>query len=441
MDSLLEPKSWTGEFFHPEFYENRFSGTLAYSPDGGVILTYRIVGYDKVPSTSTLHGVLNTGEMCTLFGEFPTTGFGFSIKNGLYSSEGKCGFRFLAVGSFLPEEFRVDDIRLTVSSLESFLGSEHQFGEVSLAPMVVQSAALSFGSFELVKSASFDLFPANVNAAIHSLDENALSDLVTAFAEVRERHPEAYFFGKKSLENGFRLRLNTPTRLLDAWRHVSDICGLFALLMGSPVYPVKLSARDPSQSNPSGEVQIYPALRLNPPTVKLACRRTSHFTLPLSASDLDFAGVAAAWLDSATKNSALISAIQHEVGFRTHHSAQGDIVLYSSQLESIAHAAGKRREKYEYPVDRYGTAKLRLVLEGILKVQGSSAIGRAIAGVRNEIVHVGKPQKYLSQLSLKDLMKVGQCVKLVVAAFTLESVGITESLTSKYVDAFLQRAD
>jgi len=439
VSSLFKSTAWTGEFFHPDLYQTRFSGSLEYSPEDGVVLTYRKADDGKIPETPVLHGILDSGDMCTLFGKFSLSKAGFTVRNGFYSSNGKCRFERLLVGAFVRDDFKVDDLYFTLSGLQDFLVHEGAKYAVKFEQGAIQRTALPFGTLELRTSAIFGPLPDDVSAAIYSHESEAAADLTQTFSSLRQRHPNANFMLKKDLEYTLRLRLDQPTGVLHAHRHVSDICNLFALLLDSPTYPEQIDVRTQYEAVGDVTVSLYPSIGLNPATVELARRQKPHVLLPLNASNLSLPAIFAAWLNSDFRRSVLVSAMQHEIGFRTAHSAHGDIVLYASQLESISHSAGRSRDKYEYPMAMYGTAQLAAQLERALGVTGAAATAAAISDLRNEIAHVGRPRTYLSRMSLSDLMQVARCLQLVIAAFTLRAVGVAPGLTDQYVDKLLPR--
>lgn len=439
MSNLFDSTTWTGEFFHPDLFESRFSGTLKYSPAGGVLLTYRKVDDGKVPSTPVLQGVLDSGDMCTLFGTFAPSGLGFSVRNGLYSTHGQHGFALLIVGAFVRGDYTVDDITFTLSGLQDFLVHPGGKNAVKFQNEAVHSTPLPFGTLELRTSATFGFLPKDVSAAIYTHDEEAMEDLIETFSTLQQRHPKTIFMQKKELEYNLRLRLTQPTPVLEAYKHIADICNLFALLLDSPTYPERINVRMADETVGDVTVPVYPSLGLNPATVELAQRKKTHVLMPINASNLALPDVLASWLTSDMKKSILVSAKQHEVGFRTDHSAHGDIVLYASQLESISYAAKRTREKYEYPIQEYGTADLVSVLERTLNVKGLGDIAVAISDLRNEIAHVGRRRTYLERMRLRDLMQVARCLELVLTAYTLRRIGVPDSLTNTYVDKLLPR--
>ncbi|MBP6734926.1 MAG: hypothetical protein KA142_09615 [Chromatiaceae bacterium] len=86
MTELFTAKRWTGEFFLPDSYEKRFFGEIQYSPEEGVILSYTIAGHDVPAATEVLHGVLSSGDKCTLIGRFDPHHAGFIVDAFQFSA-------------------------------------------------------------------------------------------------------------------------------------------------------------------------------------------------------------------------------------------------------------------------------------------------------------------------------------------------------------------
>lgn len=434
MTNLFSAKTWAGQFFVPGHFEGRFQGTLSYSPESGVLLTYR-VDADNVPSvTEALHGVLDNGDMCTLFGNFSIAGAGSTVRNGLQTINGKRGFKMLAIGGFLPPDIETDNISFMLSGLQDFF---YPVGRAKFRDNPVESIYIPVGELEVLTAGNFDVLSADITDDVYSRNEPALSALSDAYREVQEKFPDAHFLMKKKVEYTLRLKLNKPNPIVSCYSHIADICNLFSVLLSTPTYPEQVTVSIRNDEEFSTRIEIYPSLGLNAETIRI-CQRSRHFSdLPITAADLPLDPTIKKWMADPERHSVLVSAIQHEVGFRTEHTAHGDAVLYASQLESISYAAGHKKDKYEYAILRFGTPKLLTALESVLGESGSAAVGIAVGDIRNEIAHVGRPRTRLANIKLAGLMKFSYCLQLVVAANALESITVPRDVVQRYVDKLL----
>jgi hypothetical protein len=437
MSDLFTKTSWTGEFFLPDKFDARFTGTLSYSPEEGVVLSYRKSDDTLLPDSSVLHGILDTGEKCSLFGDFSLSFPAWSNINGLTTESGTAGFKLLAVGEFQNEPCMVNSVRFTLSGLQEFFGFRKNSAKLQKAPL--QSSRLPFGLLEVWGAGQFDVLSEDISLDIYSENNDAMLCLTEAFAEIKKKFPNTHFMLKKNSKYVMRLTFDDPISIFEAYKHIATISDLFALLRDSPTHSETISSSFKDPANGDVNLTLYPSMGLNNATIELEKRYRPHLQLPISSSNVDITSVLREWVSSPVRESILLPAIQHEIGFRTTHSAHGELVLYTSQLESISYSDGNTERKYAYPLECFGTTRLIGVLERLLSVAGIESIGAAIGDLRNEIAHVGRPKKYLQRLDLGSLMSVARCMQLTIAAKNLTDLGVSADLVKKYVDSLLPR--
>ncbi|HFD80295.1 MAG TPA: hypothetical protein ENK05_07905, partial [Gammaproteobacteria bacterium] len=155
MSELFTEKRWTGEFFLPDSYEKRFCGEVNYSPEEGVILSYTITGNDVPPETEVLHGVLSSGDKCTLIGRFSAHHAGTSLRNGLVTHPGKAGFLCLVIGDLLPHDERFADIDFSLTNLQEFFYPSGFKDLVKYSEKPIYSVDTPFGRMEVGNTATF----------------------------------------------------------------------------------------------------------------------------------------------------------------------------------------------------------------------------------------------------------------------------------------------
>jgi hypothetical protein len=110
--------------------------------------------------------------------------------------------------------------------------------------------------------------------------------------------------------------------------------------------------------------------------------------------------------------------------------------LYATQFEAISYAASAIDKKYEYPIDNYGTPKIKAGISKILANAGESEIGIGIGNLRNEIAHVGKSKQLLRVLSMRDMVNMSQCLQMTILGYILDGLGLDRRVISKYQDEF-----
>nr|VFK23555.1 MAG: hypothetical protein BECKLPF1236B_GA0070989_13641 [Candidatus Kentron sp. LPFa] len=158
--------------------------------------------------------------------------------------------------------------------------------------------------------------------------------------------------------------------------------------------------------------------------------------MPITQSTVPLDAIVSAWLRSTHNHSPIVSGIQHETGFRTAHTAHGEIVLYATQLESIAHDAGQKDKKYQYPLESYASQRLCDRLMKTFEKSSLEETAVAIGGLRNEIAHAKRPKHWLTMLSLRQLIRIAQYLQLTIIGYLLTDIGVPVDAIVKYQDRY-----
>ena len=384
-----------------------------------------------------LHGLLETGDACTLFGKFNTALSGFSVKQGFATKNGESYFSFAVLGDLLSDDKIIQKVEFSLSGMEEFFIPNGFKDEAKYKIDPLFSWETSYGCFEVGLKASFKSIGGDITARIYSRNETANEELRTAYSDVIKNNPEAYFMHREKITYRAFLRTTKPASCTELYEHISTLAGLFSVLINAPVHPEDIiaSTREAQEPAPT-KLVLLPSIMLDSRTIELTKQKRSHFNMPLTNSTIDLTQIAKKWLEIPKRNSVMISSIQHETGVRTEHSAHGDIVLYTTQLEAISHTDGKKNEKYSYPIRRYGETTLQLALGTIAKKYGHSEIGEFVSSIRNEIAHVGRPKKILVQITLRDLVDISRILQLAVLGSMLHDLGVSTEGISKYMRVF-----
>lgn len=436
MTELFTEKRWTGEFFLPDAYERRFCGEIHYSPEEGVTLSYIITSHDVPAATEVLHGILTTGDKCTLIGHFSPRSAGITFRSGLTTRPGKAAFPCLAIGDFLAPDERFPDIDFSLTNLQEFFYPSGHQDFVKYSEKSIYSVDTPFGRMEVGNRATFSSLHSDITAHIYSGDQEALDELSASYTEIDTKYPDASFMLKKNIAYRIFLKFDPELRIRDAYDHIVRISNLFALLTYSPVYPESIRLKKQGCNEHPSKIELYPSMVLDPRTIKLITRDRFHWNMPITQSTVPLDCIVSNWLSAPEDYSPIISSIQHETGFRNAHAAHGEIVLYATQFESISHAAGQIDKKYEYPLTTYGTQK---VCNGLLKTFGKSSLedaAVAIADLRNEIAHVGRPKHWLATLSLGELVRIAQYLQLTIIGHILDNINVPENAIRAYQDRY-----
>ncbi len=434
---LFEERQWVGEFFVPGQYEKRFPGKLNYSPEDGVILSYAITGSELPSESELVHGVLDTGDKCTLIGNFKPHRTGFAVRNGLSTRPGKAGFYCLAVGDFLEHDEVFVDINFSLTTLQEFFFPQGFKDHEKFSDQPVFSLRTDYGLIDIGSTGSFGFLNDDITAQIYSRDDKALERLSECYKSVRKEYPESFLMLKKDISYRIHIALNVGLPMRDLYGRIKEIADLFALLIYGPVYPDSMTLVKHTDTSDRIMIEVYPSLALDRRTIKLATTEHSHFHMPITKAKIDLGAVIGSWLGLHKNYSTIISSIQNETGFRDEHSLHGEIVLYATQLESISHSAKvDGKQKYEYPLTKWGCEKITNGLGKLFSTPDIAETGQKIGDLRNEIAHVGRPKKLLTKLEMRDLVLVSQYLQLTIIGFILDSIGVSKSIVRDYQQRF-----
>jgi hypothetical protein len=446
MSNLFENVEWTGEFFAPDQYNNRFSGKLSYAIDEGVVLDYTvIVQPDERPSlprdTGVLYGYLENGRRCTLVGELRNN-MGISLDGGHSILRGRNCFPMLILNDFVRPDKHYTEVTFTLSGMQEFFSPEKRRSLLRLSKPL-DEVETSYGRVGIYSTAR--LSPVlGIEALIHSDDGVALQELINSFIEIKNSHPKSHFEQKGEVSHYVAIRLNHGVSISRIYEMVAEIAGLFALLTCSPVYPESISIFNGREEGHLGLLELYPTIIAEQRTMAIATSRKHHDLMPITHSVIDLPKVLETWhAKSFNEYSVIISAIQHETGFRSRHSLHGEIVIYSSLLESISKKEGrtKSKDKYDYSIEKYASQKIQIGLKKVLqKVNEKISIGEIISDLRADIAHVTK-KKVLTKLSLQDLADIVRCLQLIIIAYILIELGIDIPRVQAYQQEFMPKSD
>lgn len=431
---LLQGKTWLGTFFPADSYDRRMSGELRYSPELGVQLKY-LSAHEEPPHSAYLHGILENGEKCTLFGGIDAYHAGHVQRAGLWAFHGVQGFSLLAVGAHCSPESAFNELAVTYSRMQEFFFPTGFKEWEPFTTNIHASIPTPWGRIDVHNTGSF--LPASKSPEVHfySDEPEALHALKDAFQEVFLRFPKAHLQIKKDV--GFMLRFvsDAPVPLKEFLRRVEAVGDLLAILLHQPVHPQSLRAMSREGTNPPSEsADLYPSYGMDRDTLALTTEPVfGHRDFAITGKSVNFPTLVARWLQDPQRFETLTSAVQYERKSKTLDELHGDVVLYVSMLEAITLAEkGPHHQRYQYPLDKYAGEELRRRLLNLLNVASTQEAGTRLSDLRGEIAHVGRPRNLLRNLGGGALLKLTGLLQLVVITHLLQSLGADEDQISRY---------
>ena len=336
----------------------------------------------------------------------------------------------------MAEDEQVSKVNFSLTNLEEFFFPKEHKARVKHSDKPIYSVSTPFGRMTVGNTAKFSYLDTGyLESQIYTREPTALKELTDAFADVQARYNERFML-KKDLAYRIWLEFEPSVSVFDAYKHVSSISNLFALLIYCPVFTDCIYLQKPDPNGHTRYIELYPSMGINPRTIELSTRNLSHYRMPITEPTVPFDFILSEWLKEPDDHSAIVSSIQFETGFRDQHAAHGDILLYATQMEWISHRVGKTRQKYEYPLERYCDDVIWRGLAQIFRVSTLSETAKAIGDLRNDIAHVGRKKIRLATLSLGDLTHISQYLRLAVIGYTLNAIGVPEDRVVIYQKMF-----
>lgn len=437
---LLRELSWLGTFFMPDGYSERFSGRLEYTPGEGVLLHYLLTNEVKTAllwtrsSEQYFHGVLDSGERCTLFepGRGKRTQH---IRGAQRSQSGTISFGIMVLGTHITPNQKFDRATIAYSGMQEFFFPTGFKDWEKFSPDLRDTEPTEFGKASIFTTASFEVLPKNPITLFNSSDPDALKALAVAIEDVEKCYPDQVLELKKDIGYALHLDFEPSLELRDIRLKIIELANLLALLTHNPVLPQTVALAP--QSTPHENVKIYLSLLRDRRTVDLCLKETSHHHLPINARTVKFSKLIGKWLENSEKFRTVADNLQNQTGVINLHNLHGELVLNVALLESISDMDKKKyKERFQYPVDQYASCWVKELLSKQLNVQACK-IGEAIRSVRNEITHFGRQPVLLPKLKLKGLYRVNAAIRLVTLGYVLRSIGVPVCDVEEYQYKFL----
>lgn len=422
--------------FHGEFWNDindnkgRFPAKIEYSPYNGLVLDYCISDSDSPLKCNRLYGILNTGQACTLIGDF-NFGYGtISYNNKIRILTGKHGFQTLLFDEFHGEDALIDSCDLALYGMQEFIHPQGFISELKFSTNPLLTTEGNDWKIEIINQAIYSMIGDGLVNVIDCQNKNALAKFNKDYASTKETYPDASFNLRKSLKFYLRYTNITNKKLSLNINELWKISGLFSILLDKPVIPEELHVK--VSGSDSKRACLF-SNSIEQRTIDLALSNISHHILPVNWRQIDLGIVLKNWLEISDDYNSLSVTYQNETGYRTLHQAHADIILYATQLESInISLQGATGVKYTGPIDNYGKNIIRPKLESIFSKFNSNDLGKNISDLRNELAHVGRPKILMKKMTIDDYIDIGLYLKVIVTSHLLSQLGLTEEQIMRY---------
>lgn len=434
--SAFEDHEYFGEFFHTEeTYSSRFAAKIRYSPQKGLRLEFSIADSEAPSNCDHLFGILSNGKTCTLIGPFNFNTGGMNFGR-VHTKFGTHGFNHLVIGDFIRPEEKFYYSRFTFHQMQEFFYPQGHLDSVQYKDGTLISIMGNGWQIDLENRAKVNDVTGTLANLILTNGESAHNEFCSAFEKVKSNFPAESFFLRKSLEFVFKFSTTQPKTVNEIFIDINKISSLFSILMNRPTFPDEVKVYQSSE--PENPLIVLSSIRLESRTVELAKKSSSYFFMPINSNKIDLSMAISSWFELYDNYRVLSTTFQYETNYRTLHSAYSDVVLFSTNIEAVAqNLRMPTSAKYEGPINKYGSEKLKTAITGIFLRHNNESLGKNISDLRNELAHVGRPKKLIKILDINDYVSVGKILKLVVVSHLLEQLGVSREVIYEYQDKLI----
>lgn len=441
MDNLLQDKTWSGVFFLPDKFDERFGGTIHYSPERGVVFQYtQILNRQLLPnctylrSFDRLFGVLETGEECTLL--YSTTSRN-NFPMEIY--RGGVGFKVLLIGEHILEEEFVSQIEFSLTGIDDIIDISDilRAGERTIAGINTDFGTCKF----YVPLSCNPIYKQNITDYIYHPDINVTNRLGVLLDELTQEHhsPERFvndFSVISKKKNVIHLEFIKKQSITEAYNSVSRIIHLMSLLRYDPVYPDSLTIKCGQNTQ---KISVYPTLAIDKISIKNAQIRKDD--LPITCKTVNLQDLLSKWFETSDNLDLISSQVQVSTPFVDKTSVYAKLIILAVFFESISNENKKNKIKYQFPFEHYASGKLKRLVLLITKQSDFVELGKYIGNLRDGIAHLSlniPKSNLVKETSLKDLISIVMAMELICISYIFAKMDIAERLYHQYQDYFME---
>ena len=428
MDTTQE--SWLGEFFSSSSHEETFPGLVGYSHSEGVTVRFLKRIHSQWIQPSQLHGLLETGQECTLLGPVYLPGIDPETYNqhhdGTTVATGVLGYQYLVIGKHIDLNDRIGEVSFTFPNLGEFATGIDAYRQTHEVPLAYCEQTI-IGKMSVWRQDS-GVFMLDIKEAVHSSNSAALERLSKAHDDIKDELG-AHFTRRQSAEYRVILEFPSEINLHDACMSIQILVDLFSILLYAPVMAMGIDGSKGAIGDKT--ITVYRSLVLDERTLDIIESRRTAQKIPIALNTIPLASIVKTWIDENEKYSSLVSGIQSRTSIKAVHEVYAELILCCAFMESIAHEVGLGK-KYEDCIRNYACNGLQQKILAIFDLDTIEKVGVAISEVRTDIVHFKRARKWVNTMPTAILCQLSQYLQLAVIGYLLERLGVDRELTEKY---------
>jgi len=423
-------ETWLGEFFSVSSREHAIPGLVRYSHSQGVTVRFlkRILSQWIQPSV--MHGILETGQECTLLGPANLPGIGpetyHQHHDGITVASGVLGYQYFVIGKHIDLNDSIGEVSFTFPSIGRFATGLDSYMQTHEAPLAYCEQTI-IGKMSVWRQDS-GVFMLDIKEAVHSSNSAALERLSKAHQEITNELG-AYFTRRKSAEYRVILEFPSEVNLNDACMAIQKLADLFSILLYTPVMAMGIVGSKGSLDDRT--ITVYRSLALDERTLSIIESQHNAQRIPITLNTIQFADIVKTWIDECGKYSPLVSGIQSRTSIKAVHEVYAELILNCAFTESIKHEAGLDK-KYEDCIRNYACSGLQQKILAAFDLDTIEKVGVAISEVRADIVHFKGTRNWVNKMPTVILCQLSQYLELTVIGYLLERLGVDREHIATY---------
>lgn len=424
-------ESWLGEFCSASSPEQKIPGLVRYSHSQGVSVRFLKQITSPWIQPSVLHGILETGEECTLLGPSCLPGGDperyYSHHEGATVVSGIIGYKYFVIGKHIDLSDTLGEVSFTFPDVGRFATGLDTFQQTHAGPLAYCDQTI-MGRISVWRQ-DCGASMLNIKEAVISSNSAAIERLCSAHDAIK-KELGAHFMKRLSSEYRIILEFTSEIPLHDACFSMQKLVDLFSVLLYSPIITADVIARKGSLGDRKA-LAVYISHTLDERTISIIQARSNTQSIPIQLSALQFADIVNTWAEECSKYATLVSGIQSRTGIKAVHEVQAEIILCCAFMESIKHEAGLGK-KYEDCLRNYACSGLQEKILAIFELDSIEKAGAAISEVRSDIVHFKGSRKWINKMPLAIACQLSQYLELTVLGYLLERLGVERKLIDEY---------
>jgi hypothetical protein len=417
------------------------SGTLSYSIKNGIQLNFLCSTDRKIKKSKYIHGILGSGEKCTLFGNFDPNVLRFHFGE-ISMCKGKITFEAMIFGIHITTEDKFDGIFMDFTNFQEFVHSQVFINSAKYSKQPIFTEY--YGDFEisLINSATFDLLESNIDALFYCKNENVELEIKNAIKDVIKKYKNERLFNRTNIEWKLLLKNKNSLTIDEVIHSTVSIEQFLSLLIFSPIRRTKLSIlRRSDEQYCRSEYSILTTLfDISKYKEKVLKKNLLHNHLPINRINIDFGKTIKNWFakkEELQMYAMYIFSLSNKFGRITEPEIRSEIIINLVVIESIAQNILKNvAKKYDAPISHYDKSQISNILREILVTEN---IGKALSDLRGEIAHFAKSPKILKKISVLDLYTVQKCLSIIICSSIYEMLEIPEENITNFQEMHVPR--